>query len=62
MDGSGTKCCMKVDACEIFIYNAGVSYLPLSEMGHMAYELVSRTAISPIIFLFFVNQVQMSRH
>ena len=27
--------CVKVDAYEI-IYNTDVSYLPLSEMGHMA--------------------------
>ena len=28
--------CVKVVAYEIFIYDTDVSYLPLSEMGHMA--------------------------
>ena len=27
---------MKVDAYEMFIYNTDISYLPLSEMGHVA--------------------------
>ena len=34
LDGCESKCCVKVDANEIFILMSG--YLPLSEMGHMA--------------------------
>ena len=35
LDGNKSKCCMKVDAYEILIYHTDISYLPLSEMGHM---------------------------
>ena len=36
LDGSESRRCVKVDAYEILIYNTDVSYLPLSEMGHIA--------------------------
>ena len=35
-DSSESKCCVKVDAYEIFIYNTYVGYLPVSEIGHVA--------------------------
>ena len=36
-DISESECCMKVSAYEIFIYKTDVrSYLPVSEMGHVA--------------------------
>ena len=35
-DSSESKCCVNVDAYEIFIYNTDVGYLPLSEMSHVA--------------------------
>ena len=33
---SESKCCVKVDAYEMFTYNTDVGYLLVSEMGHMA--------------------------
>ena len=41
LDGSESKCGVKVDAYEIFTYNTDVSYLPLSEMGHVAMLLLN---------------------
>ena len=35
-DSSESKCCVKVDAYEVFIYNTNVGYLPMSEIGHVA--------------------------
>ena len=36
LDDSDSKRCVKVDGYEILIYNTDVSYLPLTEMGHIA--------------------------
>ena len=35
LDGSESKFCVKVDACEIFFHNTDISYLPLSGMDYM---------------------------
>ena len=36
LDDSDSKRCVKVDGYEILTYNTDVSYLPLTEMGHIA--------------------------
>ena len=46
---------MKVDAYEIFIYNADISYLPLSETGDMA-----ALCISLLKSLFEIDLNQMT--
>ena len=40
-DNSESKCCVKVDAYEVFIYNTNVGYLPVSEIGHVAMLLLN---------------------
>ena len=34
LDGSESKCYVKVDVYEIYIYSTYVSYLPSREIGH----------------------------
>ena len=46
---------MKVNVYEIFTYNADISYLPLSERGHMA-----ALRISLLKSLFEINLNQMT--
>ena len=49
----------KMDADEILIYNTDVSFLPLSEMGHMAMLHLKLNKFSSLKFLFDVNLNQI---
>ena len=48
---------MKVDTYEIFIYNADISYLPLSEMGDMA---ALRISLLKSLFGIDLNQMTVN--
>ena len=45
---------------EMFIYSADVSYLPLSEMGHMAMLHSNQGMFSLLKYLFEINLNQMT--
>ena len=49
------KCCVKVDAYEIFIYNTDVSYLLVSETDHVAMLHLNLRSFSILKSLFGMN-------